>query len=810
MSERSLILYDFINSNDLMVGNFITRQSINYTYAKGAQRTYIDHVLIPRHMRNLLQQCTIQQHWDNATDHFAIVTKLNIDIDQCPSYNANFVYPRTQWNDPGFCDMYINNVQHILRDQSGINPDLIPDHQAQLSIDKLYNKLCTAMHSAVEMCIVNRSQPRQKHWWTRGCTDAKARNRFWHSLWVENGKPTHGAVHDCYKESKRNFRKICRISQSDSIGREYRIINIFMKHRNINKLWASVKRLKNNNHEIQVTKEDLREYFGKKFQDTVLDHSSARTNVAEYFTNSSVDRNYVFPETLVKKYIQRLKASAAPGIDGITAHHLKQAMDSDLTLHLAALFTLCCRHSIVPEAFTCGLLVPIPKPGKDPSSPDGYRPITISVTASKILEYYILDQCSGYEYNPLMFGYIQERGTDMAIALAHDVCQYSLARGSPVYLASLDAAGAFDHIPHAVLFNKTRDVIPLISWKMLVHWYSRSKARIMIGRHVDGTDIPIRRGMRQGSLTSPMLFNMFYRDLIETLANQTNGVIINKRSYNIFNYADDILLASLTVSGLQALIDKAVGIITRDGLQFNPEKTICNTFGPNVYTSAPTWYINGIPLTNKDHIKYLGATISSKGGTVHIQERIRAAQRSYYSLQGAGLHKNGLDPTTSAFLHRSVISPSLSYGCNAIHLNRQNTQDLYSCQGKLLKSNLGLYNTSLTSPLLNSLRITPVTAIIEKETADLLFRCIKSNSAARTFYTQQMQLSTPYTARTLLARCQTLCDRLSTSIHNIIFSKNTVFNYAFYRDGITDSLTDVFSNFTHDNRVLAQLLVNSF
>ena len=153
----------------------------------------------------------------------------------------------------------------------------------------------------------------------------------------------------------------------------------------------------------------------------------------------------------------------------------------------------------------------------------------------------------------------------------------------------------------------------------------------------------------------------------------------------MFNYADDILLASTTVSGLQALINTAVNIITSDGLSFNPNKTICSTFGPNIYTSEPTWCINGTPLTNKDHVKYLGATLSSKGANLHTQDRISAAQRSFYTLQAVGLHRDGIDPFSSAYIHRTVISPALTYGCNAIYLTKQNTQDLYTCQGKLLK-----------------------------------------------------------------------------------------------------------------------------
>ena len=430
------------------------------------------------------------------------------------------------------------------------------------------------MHSAAKKCAVKQGMQKSKHWWIIECTQAQSKNRFWYRLWRDNDKPTHGVIHECYKASKRQFRKTCRIAQKNCTNRQYNAISCYMKYKNTNKLWAAVKQMKNTKQDMHASKDELREFLCVKFDDPNLDtHAQARENVQIHFTTSSVDKGFGFPEALVKKYILKLKSAAAPGIDGITPDHLKQAVNTSLPLHISALLTLCCRHSLVPESVTQGLIVPLPKAGKDHTTPQGFRPITISVITSKLLEHFVLEQCAGHAHNPLMFGFIPERGTDVAIALAHDVCQHSLARGSAVHLASLDAEGAFDYIPHAVLLDKAINVIPTLSWKIMMTWYSRLQARLMIGRHLDNVDIPIRRGMRQGALTSPMLFNIFYRQLIDTLSRNDAGVIIDNHKYNVFNYAGDVLLASTTVSGLQSLINTATAIISNDGLRFNPAKT---------------------------------------------------------------------------------------------------------------------------------------------------------------------------------------------------------------------------------------------
>ena len=73
-------------------------------------------------------------------------------------------------------------------------------------------------------------------------------------------------------------------------------------------------------------------------------------------------------ETRVSKYIHNLKRNSAPAADGITAEHLVHGADSDIVRHIADMLTLCVQFGVVPDNFTNGTLVPIPKkPGCDTS-----------------------------------------------------------------------------------------------------------------------------------------------------------------------------------------------------------------------------------------------------------------------------------------------------------------------------------------------------------------------------------------------------------------------------------------------------------
>ena len=136
-------------------------------------------------------------------------------------------------------------------------------------------------------------------------------------------------------------------------------------------------------------------------------------------------------------------------MDGITAEHLVHSLTTDLPMLISCLLTVCIRYGIVPDAFFRATLVPILKKSNlDPTLPQNYRPIMISTTLSKVLEYYILEKCKSHVFSENQFGFIPNRSTMMAAALAHDVAAYSVASDSTLFFCSLDAQGAFDALPH--------------------------------------------------------------------------------------------------------------------------------------------------------------------------------------------------------------------------------------------------------------------------------------------------------------------------------------------------------------------------
>ena len=84
-NRNSVFLYDFFVNNNLAVADFLNDQDVNYTYMNGSDKTYIDHILIPEYVSDMIKECKIlSNNVDNISDHFAI--HLSLDV---PQYKQN-------------------------------------------------------------------------------------------------------------------------------------------------------------------------------------------------------------------------------------------------------------------------------------------------------------------------------------------------------------------------------------------------------------------------------------------------------------------------------------------------------------------------------------------------------------------------------------------------------------------------------------------------------------------------------------------------------------------------------------------------
>ena len=84
------------------------------------------------------------------------------------------------------------------------------------------------------------------------------------------------------------------------------------------------------------------------------------------------------------------------------------------------------------------------------------------------------------------------------------------------------------------------------------------------------------------------------------------GCCINKSWLGCIMYADDIILLSASVVGLQTLLDKCGVVSSQLGLAFNCTKSWRLAFGPRFKAPLPEMFLGHKKVEWSEQFKYLG------------------------------------------------------------------------------------------------------------------------------------------------------------------------------------------------------------
>ena len=371
----------------------------------------------------------------------------------------------------------------------------------------------------------------------------------------------------------------------------------------------------------------------------------------------SIDIN----EDEVRRLLKKVNTKKATGPDEISPHLLKKCA-SELAKPLMRIFRACVRTQTWPTLWKTARVTPVHKKNEK-CNPKNYRPVSLLSVISKIFEKIIAKQLTEHlDQHHLLsnrqFGFRKNRSTADLLTLLSKEWNDTLDAGRNTLVVGLDIAGAFDCVWHQGLLAKlaalgvSGDLLDLFSSYLTgrtIHVVVNGKSS---SNHGVGASVP------QGSVLGPIMWNVFFNDLLQALPSSTAYADDCTLSYSYGKKDVDVMVAR--VNGLLSSI-AAWGELWQ--VKFAAEKTQCMVISRSPNDSRMVQgrlSFNGGTLNITDHLNVLGVEFDSKlSFSRHVENLARKASTKITVLRRM---KQLLDKKGLCTLYKAQVRSHLEYG----------------------------------------------------------------------------------------------------------------------------------------------------
>ena len=359
----------------------------------------------------------------------------------------------------------------------------------------------------------------------------------------------------------------------------------------------------------------------------------------------------------IKRLFQNIDVSKSTGFDLIPPKILKLSaknISTPITILVNEMFRDCC----FPDMLKCAEIGPVHK--KDSVlDKSNYRPLSVLTSLSKLFEKCInhqLTKAGNSIFCTTLSAYRQNHSTQHVMLQLIENIKQNLDKKLATGLVLMDLSKAFDCLNHDFIiaklqaYNFSKDSIKLIS-----SYLRNRKQRVKIGNTRSDWQI-IKKGVPQGSVVGPTIFNYFLNDLF-----------MLEDDYKIANYADDNSIWASAPSKV-LLIDKlskatsiAIRWFTLNSLQANPHKFQFIVYGRAV--SDEILVVNNVTIENSKVVKLLGVNLDQE---LNFKEHVKTiCRKAAWQLTALGRISKYLSQEARMTVFRTFIASDFEY-CKVI------------------------------------------------------------------------------------------------------------------------------------------------
>jgi hypothetical protein len=334
--------------------------------------------------------------------------------------------------------------------------------------------------------------------------------------------------------------------------------------------------------------------------------------------------------------------------------------------------------------------VPVFKKGLA-SMPENYRNISLLNILSKVFEKVIFAQLDTFFnkyniYDPTQFGFTAGKGCHDAICCLLHELSTNLDVGNSVLMLSLDISSAFDCVSHAILLRKLEFMGVRGDSNDLIKSYLSGRKQFVKYKNAISEEGEINKGVPQGSLVGPLMFNIMIVDL--------KFLNINAK---LIKYADDIVILFnlrrdkindklLDVNELHEInisLRKILKYYDDNGFKLNMNKSSYMILGNKVPANVIS-LMNDYGFLNVSSLTYLGIIIDNK---LKLSSQVsNIARKVGFGIGALAQMSKRLPPTLLLNIYFGHVHSHLSY-CPFVLLRCTSTEitRLQSLQSRALK-----------------------------------------------------------------------------------------------------------------------------
>ena len=324
----------------------------------------------------------------------------------------------------------------------------------------------------------------------------------------------------------------------------------------------------------------------------------------------------VFTSEQVAKAIKGMRNSRAEGPDGLTIFHFKHLGRVALE-YITTMFNNCIARCEIPSIWKRSHVIPLPKPGKDASLGDSYRPVSLLCPATKVLEKLLLPILK--EHLPLashQHGFRSKHSTTSALLKVVTEAGANFNRPLPnpnrTVVVAVDLSKAFDSVDHCTLLSRMADTtLPGWMLRLMQNWLHGREMRTLFRDQISRCR-KIKVGAPQGSSLSPDIFNFHVADIPQP-----------DLPVQVVSYADDLTIFATgpleeICPKINEYLDVLFAYLNSIFLKISPTKSTASLFTretrqinrlKNPNQQELRIYIDGNLIPTELHPKILGVTL---------------------------------------------------------------------------------------------------------------------------------------------------------------------------------------------------------